>query len=59
MLNPQQWDDIHSMVQFMKAGYGGSSGGGAPLIGHATIRETVDLERYERERAFRERRVMV
>lgn len=29
---------------------------GAPLIGSAIIRETVDLERYERERAFRERR---
>lgn len=31
----------------------------APFIGHATIRETVDLDRLEQQRAFRERRTTI
>ena len=57
VLTAQQWDQMDRLIRVLERGGGG--GGGAPLIGHAVIRENVDLARYERQRAFRNRSTRV
>jgi murein DD-endopeptidase MepM/ murein hydrolase activator NlpD len=54
VLTSGQWTQMERLIGVLEKGQGGS-----PLIGHATIRETVDLEKYERQRAFRDRMVRV
>jgi SLT domain-containing protein/murein DD-endopeptidase MepM/ murein hydrolase activator NlpD len=49
----EQWQKMDRILAALESGRG--TGNGAPLIGSAVIRETVDLDRYERMRAFRER----
>lgn len=53
VLTAGQWSQMERLISAVESGR--SVGGGAPLIGHAVIRETVDLAAYERQRAFRER----
>jgi hypothetical protein len=55
VLTAQQWGQMERLISAVERG----GGHGAPFIGSAVIRETVDLDRYERQRAFRERRTRV
>lgn len=55
VLTGQQWQQMERLIRAVETG----RGGGAPLIGHAVIRENVDLELYERQRAFRDRMTRV
>lgn len=56
VLSPKQTESFDRLVAVLERGGSPSS---APLIGNAVIRETVDLDRYERRRAFYERRMRV
>jgi murein DD-endopeptidase MepM/ murein hydrolase activator NlpD len=56
ILTSQQWTQMERLIGAVE---NGGRAGGAPLIGHAVIRENVDLDRYERQRAFRDRRTRV
>jgi hypothetical protein len=53
VLNNAQWSQVDRLIAAVQQGQQGGSR--APLIGHADIHSTVDLEKYERQRAFRDR----
>jgi hypothetical protein len=55
VLTGPQWTQMERLITAVERGGSSGGGGGAPLIGHAVIRETVDLRRYEQQRAFRNR----
>jgi murein DD-endopeptidase MepM/ murein hydrolase activator NlpD len=53
VLSPGQTESFDRLVATLESR--GNVGAAGPFINHAIIRETVDLDRYERQRAFRER----
>jgi polyhydroxyalkanoate synthesis regulator phasin len=56
VLTAGQWQQMERLISAVERG---QVGGGAPLIGNAVIRETVDLASYERQRAYRDRMTRV
>lgn len=58
VLTDGQWQNMERMISLLER-QAGAGGSGAPFIQNAVIRETVDIERLERQRAFRERAVRI